>query len=55
MTSHKTQDTNREHLALILDDAEFHFGGSEKMRKVFLSPHSPDDAAISSVFSAIQL
>ena len=29
------QDANRERLALILDDAEFHFGGSEKMRSVF--------------------
>jgi hypothetical protein len=30
------QDPNRERLALILDEAEFHFGGSEKMRSVFL-------------------
>jgi hypothetical protein len=29
------QGANRERLALILDDAEFHFGGSEKMRSVF--------------------
>jgi hypothetical protein len=29
------QDTNRERLALIFDDAEFHFGSSEKMRSVF--------------------
>jgi len=32
---HVAQDANRERLALILDDAEFHFGGSEKMRSVF--------------------
>ena len=29
------QDANRERLTLILDDAEFHFSGSEKMRSVF--------------------
>lgn len=28
------QNANREHLALILDEAEFHFGGSEKIRSV---------------------
>src|SRR5450631_1618745 len=32
---HVAQDTNRECLALIFDDAEFHFGSSEKMRSVF--------------------
>ena len=32
---HVAQDANRERLALILDDTEFHFGGSEKMRSVF--------------------
>jgi hypothetical protein len=29
------QDANRKRLALVLDEAEFHFGGSEKMRSVF--------------------
>src|SRR5207342_3549369 len=33
---HIAQDANRERLAPILDDAEFHFDGSEKMRSVFL-------------------
>jgi hypothetical protein len=28
------QDANRKRLALVLDDAEFHFGGSEKMHSV---------------------
>jgi hypothetical protein len=32
---HTAEDANRERPALILDEAEFHFGGSEKMRSVF--------------------
>src|ERR1700676_4961190 len=32
---HIAHDANREPLALILDEAEFHLGASEKMRSVF--------------------
>src|SRR5271157_1571493 len=32
---HIAHDANRKRLALVLDETEFHFGASEKMRKVF--------------------
>ena len=32
---HIEHDANRKRLALVLDETEFHFGASEKMRKVF--------------------
>ncbi|HVS86947.1 MAG TPA: hypothetical protein VHF01_01865, partial [Candidatus Acidoferrum sp.] len=32
---HIAHDPNRKHFALILDEAEFHRGASEKMRSVF--------------------
>src|SRR3984893_7110413 len=40
-THHIAHDANRERLALVRDEAEFHLGASEKMRSVFLESPAP--------------